>query len=226
MKRSQWRKSHRCRWRVINLTGCPPWLAASHWCVTSLCSLHIFHFGRSRLYGTAASECLFSTESKTDRRRLQKKKKSKHTSVENLCSFSLSLSRAGCVQASFLLCLHRRPLSNRMWTSSHCKKRELVLSKTLLFMATNVRMVSTVDIVMAVSSSGFISCLIWLSFSVCLFLRREKWLVLFHSELGNFLKVTSGCFARWFKGEAGDMGRVGERSKNCRGCVEDGWRSS
>lgn len=44
------------------------------------------------------------------------KKKSKHTSVENLCSFSLSLSRAGCVQASLLLCLRRRLLSNRMWT--------------------------------------------------------------------------------------------------------------
>lgn len=53
---------------------------------------------------------------KQNRPKTSPKKKSKHTSVENLCSFSLSLSRAGCVQASLLLCLHRRLLSNRMWT--------------------------------------------------------------------------------------------------------------
>lgn len=58
----------------------------------------------------------FSAQKAKQTEDVSKKKQSKHTSVENLRSFSLSLSRAGCVQASLLLCPHRRLLSNRMWT--------------------------------------------------------------------------------------------------------------
>lgn len=169
-------------------------LAYSLSLVCDLCSLHMFHFGHSRLHGTTASECHFSTESKTDRRRRQKNPSTPvwKTSAVLVClCLEQGVSRPpfcsvrtdACFQTGCGLRLTARreswcfqklffswPLTSARFSCGHCHGCVLVWFY-------------------------FLSVWLLLFFLVCLFLRREMWLVLFHSELGNFLKVTSWCFA-------------------------------